>query len=149
MDLLPHPGGCASFLVISPRQWGPSKSNPGTGESQSQRIKTLEYLREARPRREITQAIGSHSNGKQILFHPCGVLKIFVSILKFGKSHINPQISSFFLRKSETLTYGHGNNQLEPSSGSPRGHMSHCPQEYSVFPMLQRLFNVTLALIIF
>lgn len=77
------------------RQWSPSKSSPGTGESQSQLIQALEYLREARPRREITQAIGPHSTGKETLFHACGILKIFVSILKFGKSHINPQISSF------------------------------------------------------
>lgn len=86
------------------RQWSPSDSNPDAGESQSQLIKALEYL-EKQDLEEIARAIGPHSAGKETLFHPGGVLKTCVSILKFGKFQKSPDVQ-FFLRNRKLSRIG-------------------------------------------
>lgn len=96
---------CPHCLLTSEcrfRRWSPSDSYLVIGASRPWLMKAVEHLREARHGREITQAIRPHSTGKEMLFHPCSNLKIYVSILKFDKSHTKSLIPGF-LQKSEAL----------------------------------------------
>lgn len=84
------------------RGWGSSDSYLVIGASQPRLMKAVEHLGEARHGREITQTIRPYSTGKETLFYPCSNLKIYVSILKFDKSHTKSLIPGF-LQKSEAL----------------------------------------------
>lgn len=84
------------------RGWSSSDSYLVIGASQPRLMKAVEHLGEARHGREITQTIRPYSTGKETLFYPCSNLKIYVSILKFDKSHTKSLIPGF-LQKSEAL----------------------------------------------